>query len=133
VAERVAELAIAIAPGLVLKGHIDLGAGFPRSVPPKIGVIDLENETDGAGLFVGGPELREGIGEHHISAIDAEMAMRDPLSILVEMALDHFRGEGTFIEIHRCLAAPYGQIGNYPGTRLRGHCYLLHHQILPGI
>ena len=60
-------------------------------------------------------ELRKVVAEHQRAAVDAQVAVHDPLAVLCRVPRELNRAEGSDVEVDRRLSADHGQVGHDAG------------------
>src|SRR5206468_11048564 len=90
VAERVLELAVAVAPELIGYGHRHLGAGFDRARDDRIDVVDVEVDGDRRALSAFGPSAP------HSGISSTSITVESPMRTAACMSLPSGPGNRAF-------------------------------------
>src|SRR5690349_20673007 len=84
VAERVAELPVAVAPELILEQHDDGRTGIHRALPPLVGVLHLEVDSNALrwGCLRATTKFGEVVRQENSGAVHAKARVHDAFAIL---------------------------------------------------
>ncbi|EGE58286.1 hypothetical protein RHECNPAF_3340089 [Rhizobium etli CNPAF512] len=111
-AERIAKLAVAVAPEHQFDRHNDFGAGRHRALPPEIDIVDDQLDGEAFMAFEGVSVLGIGIRQHQGAAVDVEMNMHRPAALIDRYPMGLFGAEGPLVEfrgLHRAVDRQIGQ------------------------
>src|SRR5580704_3624262 len=133
VAERIRQLAVAVAPEHITDGHVYLCSRFYRPIKRRVYILDIDvqpHPRTASGQWGHGSVLREFVGEHKERIADAQLGMHD---LAVRSFHDAFLNcaKGLLVELDGASRVAHGHVWG-EGVVALGNCLNGHLSLLVG-